>query len=32
MSDITGIHHITAICGNAQENLDFYTGCSACGS
>ena len=26
MSDITGIHHITAICGNAQENLDFYTG------
>jgi len=26
MADITGIHHITAICGNAQENLDFYTG------
>mgnify|MGYP003693642285 CR=1 FL=1 len=26
MSDITGIHHITAICGDAQENLDFYTG------
>jgi glyoxalase family protein len=26
MSEITGIHHITAICGNAQENLDFYTG------
>lgn len=25
MSDITGIHHITAICGDAQENLDFYT-------
>ncbi len=26
MSDITGIHHITAICGDPQENLDFYTG------
>jgi glyoxalase family protein len=26
MSEITGIHHITAICGNAQENFDFYTG------
>ena len=26
MSDISGIHHITAICGNAQENLDFYAG------
>src|SRR5882757_1872545 len=26
MADITGIHHITAICGNAQENLDFYVG------
>ena len=26
MSDITGIHHVTAICGDAQENLDFYTG------
>ena len=26
MSHITGIHHITAIAGNAQENLDFYTG------
>ena len=25
MSDITGIHHITAICGDAQENLEFYT-------
>jgi glyoxalase family protein len=23
---VHGIHHITAICGNAQENLDFYTG------
>jgi glyoxalase family protein len=26
MTQITGIHHITAIAGNAQENLDFYTG------
>src|SRR6476620_1026060 len=26
MSEITGIHHVTAICGDAQENLDFYTG------
>ncbi len=25
MSDITGIHHVTAICGDARENLDFYT-------
>lgn len=23
---IKGIHHITAIAGNAQKNLDFYTG------
>ncbi len=23
---ITGIHHITAIAGNAQHNIDFYTG------
>lgn len=23
---ITGIHHITAIAGNAQANVDFYTG------
>jgi glyoxalase family protein len=23
---ITGIHHITAIASNAQENIDFYTG------
>jgi glyoxalase family protein len=23
---ITGIHHITAIAGNAQKNIDFYTG------
>jgi len=26
MSDITGIHHVTAIAGPAQENLDFYAG------
>src|SRR6185312_11221794 len=25
MSEISGIHHVTAITGNAQENLDFYT-------
>lgn len=23
---LPGIHHITALCGNAQENLDFYVG------
>jgi glyoxalase family protein len=23
---ITGIHHVTAITGNAQENINFYTG------
>jgi glyoxalase family protein len=26
MSDITGLHHVTAVAGDAQENLDFYTG------
>ena len=26
MTDITGIHHVTAIAGDAQENLDFYNG------
>ena len=26
MTEITGIHHVTAIAGDAQENLDFYTG------
>jgi glyoxalase family protein len=26
MSGITGIHHVTCIAGDAQENLDFYTG------
>ena len=25
MSDITGLHHVTAIAGDAQENMDFYT-------
>jgi glyoxalase family protein len=25
MADITGIHHVTAITGDAQTNLDFYT-------
>ena len=25
MSNVHGIHHVTAICGDAQENLDFYT-------
>src|SRR5262245_37534428 len=23
---VNGLHHITAIAGTAQENLDFYTG------
>lgn len=23
---VTGLHHVTAIAGSAQENLDFYTG------
>lgn len=26
MNYITGIHHITAIAGSAQQNIDFYTG------
>ena len=26
MTAITGIHHVTAISGDAQENLDFYAG------
>lgn len=26
MADITGIHHVTAIAGDPQENLDFYAG------
>lgn len=24
-NDISGIHHITAICSDAQKNIDFYT-------
>src|SRR5689334_12081795 len=26
MKDVTGLHHITCIAGDAQENLDFYAG------
>ena len=26
MATVTGLHHVTAIAGDAQENLDFYTG------
>jgi glyoxalase family protein len=26
MRSVTGLHHVTAISGPAQENLDFYTG------
>jgi len=26
VNEITGIHHVTCIAGDAQENLDFYTG------
>ncbi|HYO13390.1 MAG TPA: ring-cleaving dioxygenase [Thermoanaerobaculia bacterium] len=26
MTSVHGIHHVTAISGDAQENLDFYTG------
>src|SRR5467141_1928222 len=26
MKSVTGLHHITAIAGSAQENLDFYAG------
>jgi glyoxalase family protein len=26
MASIGGIHHVTAIAGDAQQNLDFYTG------
>ena len=25
-TEITGIHHVTAVSGGAQENVDFYTG------
>src|ERR1700720_3370237 len=26
MQDVRGLHHVTAIAGPAQENLDFYAG------
>ncbi len=26
MNSITGLHHITIVCGNAQRTVDFYTG------
>ena len=26
MHPVTGLHHVTAIAGPAQENLDFYAG------
>ncbi len=26
MTHIPGLHHVTAICGDAQANVDFYTG------
>src|SRR5207237_1946711 len=26
MSTITGLHHVTVISGDAQQNLDFYAG------
>src|SRR5687768_10230156 len=26
MRPVNGLHHITAISGNAQENVDFYAG------
>ncbi|MEX2179522.1 MAG: VOC family protein [Gemmatimonadaceae bacterium] len=26
MKEISGLHHVTCISGDAQENLDFYTG------
>ena len=26
MSQLNGLHHVTAIAGDAQENLDFYAG------
>lgn len=24
---VPGLHHVTALCGDPQENADFYTGC-----
>ena len=29
--NLDGIHHITAITGDAPRNVDFYTASSACG-
>ena len=26
MSEIRGLHHVTCIAGDAQENVDFYSG------
>jgi catechol 2,3-dioxygenase-like lactoylglutathione lyase family enzyme len=26
MTRVSAIHHVTAIAGDAQQNLDFYTG------
>src|SRR5258706_16287511 len=26
MPEITGLHHVTCIAGDAQENVDFYSG------
>ena len=26
MTDVTGLHHVTCIAGDAQENVDFYAG------
>ena len=28
---LEGIHHITAITGDAQRNIDFYAGTLGCG-
>jgi catechol 2,3-dioxygenase-like lactoylglutathione lyase family enzyme len=30
MRTVNGLHHVTAIAGPAQENLDFYSGIPAC--
>ena len=26
MALVTGIHHVTALAGNPQKNIDFYAG------
>ena len=31
MAIVTGLHHVTAIAGDPQENLDFYAGRLAIG-